>query len=110
MSGLQPSARPKKLGNDSFEQDTPDINYAYFGIPMPPIAGGQFDIARVFATEVRWETNQWTVVNARFDAAGSMHAANEFIGFRDGEVNGFPIVNGPAQDGRVVGRLVPNRI
>lgn len=72
------------------------------------MVGGQYGIAPVFVTEVRWETNQWTVVNARFDTAGSTHAANEFIGFHNDEVNGFPVMKGPALEVRVVAGPVPH--
>jgi hypothetical protein len=64
-------------------------------MPLPPMAGGAFGIASVFASEVRWGNGAWTVTNRRFDSAGAMHAANEFIWFHNYEVNGFPVVNGP---------------
>ena len=50
-------------------------------------------IPSVFATEVSWDGSQWSVTNDRFDAAGSMHASNEFIWFHNDEVNGFPEVS-----------------
>ena len=92
MSGLQQSAPPKNVAKGVFEQDEPDIYYAYPGMPMPPMAGGEFGIAPVFATEVSWDGSQWSVTNGRFDAAGAMHASNEFIWFHNDEVNGFPEV------------------
>jgi hypothetical protein len=92
MSGLQQSAPPKNVAKGKFEQDEPDIYYAYPGMPMPPMAGGEFGIAPVFATEVKWDGSQWSVTNGRFDAAGAMHASNEFIWFHNDEVNGFPEV------------------
>ncbi len=92
MSSLQMSAPPKNVAKGAFEQDEPDIYYAYPGMPMPPMAGGEFGIAPVFATEVTWDGSQWSVTNARFDAAGAMHASNEFIWFHNDEVNGFPEV------------------
>ena len=92
MSGLQMSAPPKNVAKGIFEQDEPDIYYAYPGMPMPPMAGGDFGIAPVFATKVTWDGSQWSVTNARFDAAGAMYASNEFIWFHNDEVNGFPEV------------------
>ena len=55
LSGLQQSAPPKDVAKGTFEQDEPDIYYAYPGMPMPPMAGGDFGIAPVFATEVKWD-------------------------------------------------------
>jgi len=92
MSGLQMSAPPKNVAKGVFEQDEPDIYYAYPGMAMPPMAGGEFGIAPVFATEVSWDGSQWGVTNSRFDAARAMHASNEFIWFHNDEVNGFPEV------------------
>jgi len=93
MSGLQMSAPPKNVAKGVFEQDEPDIYYAYPGMAMPPMAGGEFGLAPVFATEVSWDGSQWSVTNGRFDAAGAMHASNEFIWFHNDEVNGFPEVS-----------------
>jgi hypothetical protein len=92
LSGLQQSAPPKDVAKGTFEQDEPDIYYAYPGMPMPPMAGGEFGIAPVFATEVNWDGSAWSVTNGNFDAAGAMHASNEFIWFHNDEVNGFPQV------------------
>jgi len=63
---------------------------------MPPMAGGDFGIAPVFATEVKWDGSQWSVTNGNFDSAGAMHASNEFIWFHNDEVNGFPEVSASA--------------
>ena len=90
LSGLQQSAPPKEVAKGTFEQDEPDIYYAYPSMPMPPMAGGEFGIAPVFATEVKWDGSAWSVSNGDFDAAGAMHASNEFIWFHNDEVNGFP--------------------
>jgi len=92
MSGLQHSVLPINAGKDRFEQEDPAIFYAYPGIPLAPMAGGEFGVAPVFATEVTWDGEQWSVSNPRFDSAGAMHAANEFIWFHNDEVNGFPVV------------------
>jgi len=92
LSGLQISAPPIPVAKGAFEQNEPPIFYAYPGMPFPPMAGGEFGVAPVFATEVKWDGSQWSVVNGRFDAAGAMHASNEFIWFHNDEVNGFPQV------------------
>lgn len=92
ISGLQVAAPPKNVSKGLFEQDDPDIYYAYPGMPMPPMAGGDFGIAPVFATEVTWDGSEWSVTNGRFDTAGAMHASNEMIWFHHDEVNGFPEV------------------
>lgn len=92
LSGLQLSVPPKDVAKGKFEQEDPDIYYAYPGLPMPPMASGEFGVAPVFATEVRWADGKWTVTNPRFDSAGAMHAANEFIWFHNDEVDGFPVV------------------
>jgi len=94
MSGLQQSVPPIPVSKGAFEQDEPPIFYGYPGLPKPPMAGGKFGVAPVFATEVKWDGGQWQVTNARFDAAGAMHASNEFIWFHNDEVNGFPRVTG----------------
>lgn len=93
MSGLQQSAPPIDVLKGDFEDGAPPIYYAYPGMPMPPMAGGEFGIAPVFASEVTWDGSQWSVTDGRFDSAGAMHASNEFIWFHNDEVNGFPIVN-----------------
>jgi len=90
LSGLQQSTPAKSVAKGTFEQGHPDIYYTYPGIPLPPMAGGNYGVAPVFATEVRFDGSKWTVTNPRFDSAGAMHAANEFIWFHNDEVNGFP--------------------
>ncbi len=90
LSGLQQSVPPKTVAKGPFEQRHPDIYYGYPGIPYPPMAGGEYGIAPVFATEVRFDGAKWTVTDGKFDSAGAMHAANEFIWFHNDEVNGFP--------------------
>jgi hypothetical protein len=92
-SGLQLSAPPIEVGKDKFEQDDPVLYYGYPTIPMLPMAGGDFGVAPVFATEVTFHAGQWTVSNPFFDSAGAMHASNEFIWFHNDEVNGFPEVS-----------------
>lgn len=92
MSGLQQSVLPIEVGKDPFEQEDPALFYAYPETPLAPMAGGEFGVAPVFATEVTWDGEQWSVSNPRFDSAGAMHAANEFIWFHNDEVDGFPVV------------------
>ncbi|GAB4530947.1 MAG: hypothetical protein Fur0018_18500 [Anaerolineales bacterium] len=89
-SGLQQAVPPIPVAKGTFEQDEPPIFYGYPTIPMPPMAGGEFGVAPVFATEVTFDKGTWTVTNGNFDAAGAMHASNEFIWFHNDEVNGFP--------------------
>jgi len=99
MSGLQQSVPPIPVAKGSFEQAEPPMYYGYPSIPKPPMAGGEFGVAPVFATEVKWDGSAWTVTNARFDAAGAMHASNEFIWFHNDEVDGFPRLTGAATGG-----------
>jgi len=47
LSGLQQSAPPKNVAKDAFEQEDPDIYYAYPGLAMPPMAGGEFGVASI---------------------------------------------------------------
>jgi hypothetical protein len=89
-SGLQQAVPPIPVAKGAFEQEEPVIFYGYPTVPMPPMAGGDFGIAPVFATEVSWDGSAWSVTNANFDSAGAMHASNEFIWFHNDEVNGFP--------------------
>lgn len=89
-SGLQQAVPPVPVAKGTFEQFEPPIYYGYPTIPMPPMAGGEFGVAPVFATEVSWDGSTWSVTNPRFDATGAMHASNEFIWFHNDEVNGFP--------------------
>jgi len=93
ISGLIQSAPPKFVARDPFEQNDPNIYYGYPGLPVPPLAGPPFGIAPVLGTEVTWDGNQWQLTNGRFDSAGAMHAANEFIWFHNDEVNGFPVIS-----------------
>lgn len=92
MSGLQQSVPPIGVAKGKFEQNEPPIFYGYPSIPKPPMAGGKFGIAPVFASEIHRTGTGWEVTNRRFDAAGAMHASNEFIWFHKDEVNGFPEV------------------
>lgn len=94
LSGLQQAVPPKEASKGDFELDEPDIFYGYPTLPLPREAGGEFGIAPVFATSVTFdsETENWTAIDRRFDTAGAMHAANEFIWLHHDEVNGFPEV------------------
>ncbi len=95
-SGLQMAAPPIPIAKGKFEQDEPPIFYAYPGMPAPPMAGGDFGVAPVFATEVSFDGSNWSVTNARFDTAGALHASNEFIWFHNDEVDGFPVIKSNA--------------
>ena len=94
LSGLQQAVPPKEEGKGEFELGAPGIDYGYPTLPLPRDAGGNFGIAPVFATSVTFDlqTGSWTAIDRRFDTAGAMHAANEFIWLHHDEVNGFPEV------------------
>ena len=108
MSGLQQSVPPIGVAKGKFEQNEPPIFYGYPRLPKPPMAGGDFGIAPVFASEIRWTGSGWEVTNRRFDAAGAMHASNEFIWFHNDEVNGFPEVRVLAATLPVTGAGTPS--
>jgi len=93
LSGLQRSVPPVDSGKGAFEQENPGIFYGYPGIPLSEEVG-EFGVAPVFASSVTFdlETGAWTEIDERFDTAGAMRAANEFIWLHTGEVNGFPPV------------------
>jgi len=93
LSGLQRSVPPVALGKSAFEQEDPEIFYGYPGLPLPDKIG-EFGAAPVFASSVTFDPDSglWTEVDERFDTAGAMHAANEFIWLHAGEMNGFPAV------------------
>lgn len=92
LSGLQQSVPPIPVAKGKFEQDENPLFYGYPSIPKPPMAGGRFGIAPVFASRIAWdaEAKRFKVKDRRFDSAGAMHAANAFIWFHNDEVNGFP--------------------
>ena len=94
LGGLQQSVPPVPVAKGAFEQQEPPLFYGYPSIPKPPMAGGTYGIAPVFATRIVWNENQrrFEVDDPRFDTAGAMHASNEFIWFHNDEVNGFPEV------------------
>lgn len=93
-AGLQQSAPPVDIQKEPFEfEGVPEIYFRYPGMSYPPMAGGEFGIAPVFATSVSYENGEWIVGDRTFDSAGSMHAANEMIWLHYDEVNGFPNAN-----------------
>ncbi|MFQ5794684.1 MAG: hypothetical protein ACE5JP_06500 [Candidatus Bipolaricaulia bacterium] len=51
------------------------------GVPPPPMAGGQFGQAPVFATAVAYNrgTGQWSVVDGQFTTAQAMYLADQAI-------------------------------
>lgn len=93
-SGLQQSVPPVGVAKGAFEQSEPPIFYGYPTLPKPPMAGGRYGTAPVFATRIAWnaKASAFEVDDARFESAGAMHASNEFIWFHNEEVNGFPEV------------------
>jgi len=93
LSGLQRSVPPVESGKGAFELGGPEIFYGYPEIPLPGDVG-EFGVAPVFASSVTFdnETGTWSGIDERFDTAGAMHAANEFIWLHADEVSGFPTV------------------
>ena len=93
--GLQMSAPPLKAAKSPFEYEGEPQTFFRYGPsqPVPPMAGGKFGVAPVFATSIGYENGKWSVVDANFDAAGSMHASNEMIWLHYDEINGFPDVD-----------------
>jgi len=92
LSGLQIAAPPLNLFKGTFEQEDPEIYYRYPTTPMPPMAGGDFGIAAVFAASVTWDGSAWSADQSHFDTAGAMRTANEMIWFHNDEISGFPVV------------------
>ncbi len=93
--GLQMSTPPIKVAKSPFEYEGEPPTYFRYGDsqPVPPMAGGKFGIAPVFATSVGYADGAWSVVDGNFDTAGAMHASNEMIWFHYDEINGFPEVD-----------------
>ncbi len=108
LSGLQRSVPPVASGKDAFEQEDPEIFYGYPGLPLPDEIG-EFGAAPVFASSATFDpdTGLWTEVDERFDTAGAMHAANEFIWLHTDEVNGFPVVEPIAGESAVLATEEP---
>jgi len=95
ISGMQQSAPPVKAVKSPFEYEGEPATFFRYNDsqPMPPMAGGEFGVAPVFATSVQYADGAWSVVDATFDTAGAMHASNEMIWFHYDEINGFPVVD-----------------
>jgi len=95
IGGLQLSAPPLKAVKSPFEYEGEPVTFFRYNNsqPVPPMAGGDFGVAPVFATSVQVTDGAWSVVDASFDTAGAMHASNEMIWFHYDEINGFPVVN-----------------
>jgi len=93
LSGLQQSVPPTDSDKGAFEQGAPAIFYGYPGIPLSGEVG-EFGVAPVFASSVTFDpgTGEWIEIDGRFDTAGAMHTASEFIWLHTDEVDGFPIV------------------
>lgn len=91
-AGMQQSAPPILVGKSTFEYEgKPEIYFRHPDVPFPPMAGGQYGIAPMFASSVTYKDGKWEI-NRTFDAAGAMHAANEMIWLHHDEVDGFPIL------------------
>ena len=75
------SAPPIKVAKSPFEYEGEPTTYFRYGKtqPVPPMAGGKFGVAPVFATEITYTGSGYKVTNPMFDSAGSMHASNEMI-------------------------------
>jgi len=93
--GLQISAPPIKVAKSPFEYEgEPETYFRYDeSQPFPPMAGGEFGIAPVFATSIAYKDGKWTVTDSTFDTAGAMHTSNEMIWLHYDEINGFPEVD-----------------
>jgi len=95
IGGLQQSAPPLTAVKSPFEYEGEPATFFRYNDsqPMPPMAGGEFGIAPVFATSVALGEGAWSVKDPMSDTAGAMHAANEMIWFHYDEINGFPVVD-----------------
>ncbi len=92
--GLQLSTPPLALAKAPFEYEgEPETYFRYASQPVPPMAGGEFGVAPVFASSIGYADGKWTVIDSNFDSAGAMHASNEMIWFHYDEINGFPEVD-----------------
>ena len=93
--GLLQSAPPIFIAKSPFEYEgEPALYFRYDqSQPVPPMAGGDFGIAPVFATSIGYSNGAWSVIDGNFDSAGAMHASNEMIWFHYDEINGFPDVD-----------------
>ncbi len=89
-AGMQQSAPPIPVFKGTFEYEgEPEIFFRYPDMPFPPMAGGAYGIAPVFASSVTYSNGKWKI-NRTFDSAGAMHASNEMIWLHHDEVDGFP--------------------
>ena len=93
--GLQISAPPIKVAKSSFEYEgEPETYFRYDqSQPFPPMAGGEFGVAPVFAASTTYDHGKWIVSDPTFDTAGAMHTSNEMIWLHYDEINGFPEVD-----------------
>jgi len=90
-SGLLQSAPPIPVSKSKWEYEGEPQNYfRYPGSVVPPMAGWDYWIAPVFATEVSFQNWEWKVTNSNFDTAWAMHTSNEMIWLHNDELNGFP--------------------
>lgn len=92
QAGMQQSAPPLPVAKSKFEYEgEPEIYFRHPDVPFPPMAGGKYGIAPVFASSVTYKDGKWEI-DRTFDAAGAMHASNEMIWLHHDEVDGFPIL------------------
>lgn len=88
QAGMQISAPPvEKI--PPYERRDDSMLHRHPSLPVPALAGGEFGIAPVFASEVSMKSGHWERVNS-FDSAGAMQLASEFLWLHHAEVNGFP--------------------
>jgi len=90
QAGMQQSAPPLPVAKSKFEYEgEPEIYFRHPDVPFPPMAGGKYGVAPVFASSVTYKDGKWEI-DRTFDAAGVMHASNEMIWLHHDEVDGFP--------------------
>ena len=101
IGGLLRAAPPKEMAASPFElaRLTKDTYFAYPGMPMPPVAGGDNGAAPVDVAAIEFDpaTGLWSQADTGYDTAGAMHASNEMFwvwGFQ----NGFPVVAGTGSE------------
>ena len=94
-NGMILSTPPISVAKSKFEYEGEPTTYFRYGPsqPVPPMAGGKFGVAPVFASKMSRVGNTWKVTDARFDTAGAMHTSNEMIWLHYDEINGFPTID-----------------
>lgn len=80
QGGMQLSAPPGKDGAmaGAFEKNLPsEVYYSGRNVPAPPMAGGEFGMLMLPASEIQFEGDDWSVTDTRFRSGPGMHLANE---------------------------------